>query len=105
MDTYVVLMRYTSEGRKFATPVHARKRWTTIETSLKNTLRGEVLSHYVTMGAYDSVVTFRIPTDDPERDFALFQCLIYLQVPGDIEVTVLRAWEFNQFAPVAPQAS
>ncbi len=101
MDTYVVLMRYTSEGRKFATADHARKRWSTIEASLKNTLQGEVLSHYVTMGAYDAVVTFRIP---PGRDFQLFQCLIYLQVPGDVEIAVLRAWEFNQFAPIAPTA-
>jgi uncharacterized protein with GYD domain len=103
-DTYVVLMRYTSEGRKHALPEHARKRWTTIEASLRNTLKGEVLSHYVTMGAYDSIVTFRIPSE-PGIDFVLFQCLVYLQVPGDIEVTVMRAWEFNQFAPPAPSAS
>ena len=96
MDTYVVLAKYTSEGRKFATPDHARKRWDTIANSLKSTLGGELQSHYVTMGGYDAVVTFRIP---PGRDFQLFQCFVYLQVPGDIEITVLRAWEFNQFAP------
>jgi hypothetical protein len=44
------------------------------------------------------VVTFSIP---PGQDFHMFQCLIGLQAPGDVEITVMRAWDFDQFAPLA----
>ena len=95
MDTFIVLAKYTSQGRKFFTPEDARKRWGLIAESLEKQ-GGNVQSHFVTMGGYDSVVTFQFPSG---RDFTLFQCLNYLQAPGDIEVIVLRAWQFSQFAP------
>jgi uncharacterized protein with GYD domain len=96
MDTFIILSNYTSEGRKHATPDRARKRWDVIATSLEKTLNGKVQSHYVTMGGYDSVVTVAIP---PGQDFLFFRCLTSLQEPGDVEITVLRAWEFDEFAP------
>lgn len=98
MDTYIILSKYTPEGRKHAKPDDARRRWQVIAASLQNTLKGKVQSHYVTMGGYDSVVTFSIP---PGQDFHMFQCLIGLQAPGDVEITVMRAWDFDQFAPLA----
>jgi uncharacterized protein with GYD domain len=100
MDTYIVLLKYTSAGRRFAGPEYARRRWELIETSLKQTLKGEVLSSFVSMGEYDAVVTFSIP---PHQDFHLFQCLQTLQEPGDVELTVLRAWTFEEFAGKAKQ--
>ena len=98
MDTFIILSKYTPEGRKYAGPDLARKRWAVIAASLEKTLQGKVLSHHVTMGNYDSVVIFAIP---PGRQFQLFQCLIALQVPGDVEITVMPAWEFDTFAPPA----
>jgi uncharacterized protein with GYD domain len=100
MDTFIILSKYTSQGRKFATPEDARRRWNTIAASLENTLKGKVQSHYVTMGGYDSVVTFVIP---PGQHFTLLKCLTILQEPGDVEITVLQAWEFDQFAPPAKE--
>ena len=96
MDTYVILSKYTSLGRKHAKPDHARKRWDLVAYSLQTTLKGKIHSHHVTMGGYDSVVIFSIPAG---RDFQLFQCLIALQEPGDVEITIMRAWEFDTFAP------
>jgi len=32
----------------------------------------------------------------------MFQCLIALQAPGDVEITVMPAWEFDFFAPLKP---
>jgi uncharacterized protein with GYD domain len=96
MDTFIILSKYTSQGRKYAKPELARKRWEVIAASLEKTLKGKVQSHYVTMGGFDSVVTFSIP---PGQDFHMFQCLNFLQEPGDVEITVMRAWEFDQFAP------
>ncbi|HLZ01986.1 MAG TPA: GYD domain-containing protein [Bradyrhizobium sp.] len=98
MDTFIILSKYTSEGRKYATPEAARKRWTTIAASLEKTLGGKVLSHHVTMGDYDSVV---IVTIQPNQDFRMFQCLNLLQQPGDVDITVMKAWDFDQFAPLA----
>jgi uncharacterized protein with GYD domain len=95
-DTYIVLSKYTSAGRQYARPEHARRRWEVIEHSLRNTLKGTILSHHVTMGGYDSVVIFTIP---PGQDFHLFQCLVALQQPGDVEITILRGWDFDKFAP------
>jgi uncharacterized protein with GYD domain len=97
MDTFIILSKYTSQGRKYANPDDARKRWDVIAASLAKTLKGEVKSHYVTMGGYDSVVTFSVP---PGQDFHIFQCLNFLQAPGDVEITLLRAWEFDAFAPL-----
>ncbi len=96
MDTFVILSKYTPEGRKYAKPDLARKRWEVIAASLKKTLNGQILSHYVTLGGYDSVVIFSIP---PGQHFHMFQCLIALQEPGDVELTVMPAWDFDQFAP------
>ena len=98
MDTFVILSKYTPGGRKYAKPDQARKRWEFIAASLQNTLKGKVLAHYVTMGPYDSVVIIEIP---PGRHFQLLQCLIPLQEPGDVELTVMPAWEFDTFAPPA----
>ncbi len=95
-DTFIILSKYTSQGRKFAKPEAARKRWGVIAASLKNTLKGEVQSHYVTMGGYDSIVTVSIA---PNQDFKMFQCLTALQEPGDVEISVMRAWDFDKFAP------
>jgi uncharacterized protein with GYD domain len=96
MDTHIILSKYTSQGRQYVTPGAARTRWDIIAASLQNTLKGQVLSHYVTMGGYDSVVIFAIP---PNQDYELFRCLTALLQPGDVEITVLRAWEFDKFAP------
>lgn len=96
MDTYIILSKYTSQGWKYATPDDARKRWDVIAASLQKTLNGKIHAHYVTMGGYDSVVIFAIP---PGQDFRFFQCLRFLQQPGDVEITALRAWEFDAFAP------
>lgn len=98
MDTFIILSKYTSEGRKYDTPEAARKRWNTIAASLEKTLNGKVLAHYVAMGEYDSVVIFSIP---PGQDFRVLQCLKVLQQPGDVEIKVMKAWEFDQFAPLA----
>lgn len=98
MDTFVILSKYTREGRKFARPEYARKRWETIAASLQKTLNGKVIANYVTMGPYDSVVIIEIP---PGRQLQLFQCLIPVQEPGDVELTVMPAWEFDAFAPPA----
>lgn len=98
MDTYIILSKYTPAGRKYARPEHARKRFEVIAASLQKTLQGKVLSHYVTMGNYDSVLTFAI---QPGRQFQLFQCLVGAQEPGDVEITVMPAWEFDTFAPPA----
>jgi uncharacterized protein with GYD domain len=95
-DTYIILSKYTSEGRKHQRPDHARQRWEVIEHSLRNTLKGTVLSHHVTMGGYDSVVIFTLP---PGQDFHLFQCIVLAQQPGDVELTILRGWDFDKFAP------
>lgn len=100
MDTYIILSKYTSEGRKYARPEHARRRWEVIAASLEKTLKGKVQSHFVTQGGYDSVVTFSIP---PGQDFKMFQCLTFLQEPGDVEITVLRAWDFDKYAPPGEQ--
>ena len=102
MDTFIILSKYTSQGRKYARPEHARKRWEVIAASLEKTLKGKVLSHYVTLGGYDSVVTVAIP---PGQDLHMFQCLTFLQEPGDVDLTVMRAWEFDEYAPpVEPKA-
>jgi len=98
MDTYIILSKYTPAGRQYAMPIPARKRWEVIAASLQSTLKGTIHSHHVTMGGYDSVVTFSIP---PGQEFHLFQCLIALQQPGDVEITVMRAWDFDTFAPPA----
>jgi uncharacterized protein with GYD domain len=98
MDTFVILSKYTPAGRKYSKPDDARKRWDVIENSLKKTLGGTVIAHYVTLGPYDSVLIFAIR---PSQHFQLFQCLVAAQEPGDVELTVMPAWEFNQFAPPA----
>ena len=99
MDTFVILSKYTPAGRKYANPDDARKRWAVIAASLQKTLSGKIHSHHVTMGSYDSVVIFSIP---PGQQFHMFQCLIALQAPGDVEITVMPAWDFDFFAPLKP---
>jgi uncharacterized protein with GYD domain len=96
MDTYIILSKYTSLGWKYAAPDDARKRWDVIAASLQKTLNGTVLANYVSMGGYDSVTIIAIP---PGQDFQIFQCMRFLQQPGDVEITVLRAWEFDAYAP------
>ena len=68
MDTYVILSKYTSQGRKYATADQARKRWDVIAASLQSTLKGTILSHYVTLGSYDSVVTFTLSFQKAEPE-------------------------------------
>lgn len=99
-DIFIILSKYTTAGRKFAKPEYARKRFETIAASLQRTLNGRVLSHYVTLGNYDSVLTFEIP---PGRQLQLYQCLVGAQEPGDVEITVMPAWEFDKYAPPAKQ--
>jgi uncharacterized protein with GYD domain len=98
MDTFVILSKYTPEGRKYARPDLARKRWDVIAASLQKTLGGAVLAHYVTLGPYDSLAIISIR---PAQHFHMFQCLVAAQEPGDVEITVMPAWEFDQFAPPA----
>ena len=99
MDTFVILSKYTPAGRKYANPDDARKRWAVIAASLQKTLNGKIHSHHVTLGSYDSVVIFSIPAG---QLLHMFQCLIALQAPGDVEITVMPAWDFDVFAPVKP---
>lgn len=94
VDIYVFLMKYTEAGVKYADAEHSKARWKQIESSLQGTLGGKVLSHYVCTGPYDAVVTVQVK---PGQDFQIFQCLRILRAVGDVEITVLRAFEFGQF--------
>jgi uncharacterized protein with GYD domain len=99
MDIYVFLVKYTQAGVKYGDAEHAKSRWQQIEASLQRTLGGRLISHYVCLGPYDGVVTLEVP---PGRDFQLFQCLRGIRAVGDIELTVLRAFDFRVFTGETP---
>ena len=98
MDTFVILSKYTPAGRKYANPDDARKRWEVIAASLQKTLNGKPLAlrH---PGELRFGGDFSIP---PGQQFQMFQCLIALQAPGDVEITVMPAWDFDFRSPAKP---
>ncbi len=93
-DKYIVLIKYTETGAKnYRNPKHAQRRREEGVNSLRNTLSGRMLAHYVTMGAYDQVFIMEIPSG---QDGTVQQCLVNLRGTGDFEITVLRAFEFDE---------
>lgn len=97
MNGYVVLIRYTPTGAQFATPADARRRLQRALQSATETLGGRLLSLDATLGVYDYVARLDVP---PGQDLTILQCKNLLCSPGDIEVTVLRAFGFDDVFPV-----
>lgn len=93
-DKYIILIKYTSSGAKnYRDPKHAQRRRDASIESLRSTLSGHMLAHYATMGAYDQVFVMEIPAGQDDR---VFQCILNLHATGEFEVTVLRAFEFDE---------
>jgi uncharacterized protein with GYD domain len=96
-DKYVVLIKYTPAGaRNYRDAKHAQRRREAGMSSLSRTLGGRMLAHYATFGAYDQVFIMEIP---PRQDITVLQCLLNLHGTGDFEVTLVRAFDFDEAFP------
>jgi uncharacterized protein with GYD domain len=97
VDRYIFLLKLVG---KFGADPELGERLQTILTSLKNTLNGRLVSLHATMGEYDFVAIVDIPEG---QDKLLYSCLKALRSPGDIDLTILRAFDYQQIFPGMPQ--
>jgi uncharacterized protein with GYD domain len=97
VDRYIFLLKLVG---KFGSDADIAGRLRTILDSLEKTLRGKLISLHGTMGEYDFVAIVDIPKD---QDPTIFSCLKALRAPGDVELTILRAFEYRQIYPELPQ--
>jgi uncharacterized protein with GYD domain len=96
MDGYVILLRYTPTGAQHATSEAVRRRLQPVLQSAAATLRGQLVSLDVTLGAYDFVARLEIP---PGQERRIMQCFNDFRRPGDFDVTVLRAFGLDDVFP------
>ena len=96
MDRYIFLLRLVG---KFGDNSQITSRLRVILDSLENTLHGRLVSLHATMGEYDFVAIVDIPKD---QDLTVFDCLKALRSPGDVELTILRAFEHREAYPGLP---
>jgi len=89
-DRYIFLLTFVG---KLGDSAAIASRLKVILESLKKTLSGELVSLHVTMGDYDFVAIVDIPKD---KDRTILDCLRLLRSPGDIRVTILRAFDYQQ---------
>ena len=96
MDRYIFLLRLVG---KFGDKADITSRLRLILASLNNTLSGTLLSLHATLGEYDFVAIVDIPAG---QDLTVMDCLKALRSPGDVEITILRAFDYQKAYPEAP---
>ncbi len=89
MPTYIVLARFTQQGRERIKDGPAR-----IEAARKtlDSLGGKLRSIHLTMGQYDSVAVVEAPNDE-----ALAKFSIAVSAQGNVQLESLRAFDENQY--------
>lgn len=97
MDRYIFLLRLVG---KFGDKSAIGSRLRVILDSLEKTLRGRLVSLHATMGEHDFVAIVDIPKD---QDLTILDCLKALRSPGDVELTILRAFDYREAYPETPQ--
>jgi uncharacterized protein with GYD domain len=96
VDKYIFLLKLVG---RFGAKSDVESRLRLVLNSLEQTLRGRLIALHATMGEYDFVAIADIPADQDKR---LFDCLVGLRGPGDVEVTILRAFDYLEIYPGAP---
>jgi uncharacterized protein with GYD domain len=96
MDRYIFLLRLVG---KFGDKTEIASRLRLILDSLEHTLRGRLISLHATLGEYDFVAIVDIPEG---QDMIVFDCLKLMRSPGDVDLTILRAFDYRQVYPGLP---
>jgi len=89
MPTYILLTRFTQQGRKNIKDGPAR-----IEAARKTleSLGGNIRSIHLTLGQYDSVAVVEAPDDE-----ALARFSIATGAKGNVQIESLRAFDEKQY--------
>ncbi len=89
MPTYILLSRFTQQGRKSIKDGPAR-----IEAARKTleSLGGKIRSIHLTLGQYDSVAVVEAPDDE-----ALARFSIAVGAKGNVQIESLRAFDEKQY--------
>ncbi len=89
MPTYILLTRFTQQGRKNIKDGPAR-----IEAARKTleSLGGKIRSIHLTLGQYDSVAVVEAPDDE-----ALARFSIATGAKGNVHIESLRAFDEKQY--------
>jgi uncharacterized protein with GYD domain len=89
MPTYILLTRFTQQGRKNIKDGPAR-----IEAARKTleSLGGKIRSIHLTLGQYDSVAVVEAPDDE-----ALARFSIATGAKGNVQIESLRAFDEKQY--------
>ena len=89
MASYILLARFTQQGRERIKDVPAR-----IEAARKTleSLGGKLQSIYLTLGQYDSVAVVDAPNDEAIAKFS-----IAVGAQGNVQLESLRAFDEKQY--------
>lgn len=89
MPSYILLARFTQQGRERVKDVPAR-----IEAARKTleSLGGKLQSIYLTLGQYDSIAVVEAPNDEVVAKFS-----ISVGAQGNVELESLRAFDEKQY--------
>lgn len=85
MGTYIGLCSYTDQGIRSVKESPAR---TDVGRALLKKLGGEMKQVYLTMGAYDYVIVFELPSDEAAASF-----LLTIGGLGNVRTTTLKAFD------------
>lgn len=97
MPTYVVLYRFTEQGRQNIKDTVKR----TEDVRRENEKRGfKVLGHYWTQGHYDLVAVVEAPTED-----AMMTGLFNVAEHGNVVSETLRAFSDNEMQGIMSKAA
>jgi uncharacterized protein with GYD domain len=99
VERYIFLLRLVG---KIGDKSQITSRLEVILASLDKTLHGNLVSLHATMGEYDFVAIVDIPKD---QDLTIYDCLKALRSPGDVEITILRAFDYREAYPGLPTSS
>ncbi|MGD0205040.1 MAG: GYD domain-containing protein [Dehalococcoidia bacterium] len=96
MPTYVILYRFTGEGRKSVKDTVKRAE----EVRKQNEARGfKVLGHYWTQGRYDLVAVVDAPSEE-----AMVAGLFNIAEAGNVASETLRAFTVEEMRRILSQA-
>ena len=85
MGTYIGLCNYTDQGIRTVEESPTR---TDAGRALLKDLGGEMKQVYMTMGAYDFVIVFELPSDEAAASF-----LLSIGKLGNVRTTTLKAFD------------
>ena len=92
MPTYISFASYTDQGIRNVKD--SPKRLDAAKDLVKD-LGGELKQFYLTMGAFDIVIVFDLPSDDAAATFALSLCAL-----GNVRTTTVKAFTEAEYRDI-----